>query len=438
MASRGEGRPGEARLWLELARRTIAARTPALDGGSLIGNWPDILHAHLLLREAEQIVQGGPGLGDGPKAEPTPPKGVRLRAELALGYVELAAFLQSQGKLDEAVNALSEAVRLKPNDAGLSIKIGNFWQTRGKGDEAAVAYREAVRLRPDDALAHYLLANTLRARGKLEDAAGEYRDVIRLDGNHVGMAPFVLGDMLHQMGRHDEALAVFRRILELAPGDPRPDRPVDQTLAPAHSKIGRTLVAQGKLDEALAEYREAFRLNPNDVEARRRAALADRLPALLKGDEAPRDMAERLALVQLCRDAKRHAAAARLAAEAMEADPKLGDDLRTALRYKAAGDAALAAAGQGKDEPPPDDSVRARWRGKALAWLRADLALHTKQLDTDAASVRAALAPWTHDSDIAGVRDPDALTALPEDERAGWQALWAEVDRLMKGAGPAP
>jgi len=45
----------------------------------------------------------------------------------------------------------------------------------------------------------------------------------------------------------------------------------------------------------------------------------------LKGDERPKDNAERLALAQMCYDTKRHAAAARFW-RALEADPKLGDD----------------------------------------------------------------------------------------------------------------
>ncbi|CAN5916676.1 hypothetical protein BH23PLA1_BH23PLA1_33860 [soil metagenome] len=45
---------------------------------------------------------------------------------------------------------------------------------------------------------------------------------------------------------------------------------------------------------------------------------------------------------------------------------------------------------------------------------------------------------WQQDSDLAGVREPDALAALPEPERAEWQALWAEVDRLLEEVGEGP
>jgi hypothetical protein len=47
------------------------------------------------------------------------------------------------------------------------------------------------------------------------------------------------------------------------------------------------------------------------ADAEHMAALAPRLSALLKGNDRPKDVAERLALAQMCYDTKRHAAAAR-------------------------------------------------------------------------------------------------------------------------------
>ncbi len=42
---------------------------------------------------------------------------------------------------------------------------------------------------------------------------------------------------------------------------------------------------------------------------------------------------------------------------------------------------------------------------------------------------------WKEDNDLAGVRDADALSKLPEAERKSWQALWTDVDRLLERAG---
>jgi hypothetical protein len=74
-----------------------------------------------------------------------------------------------------------------------------------------------------------------------------------------------------------------------------------------------------------------------------------------------------------------------------------------------------------------------------LDWLRADLALLTKQLQswwpgqTDEA--RKKLRHWQQDPDLAGVRDKEALAKLPEAEREAWRKLWADVADLLRKSG---
>jgi hypothetical protein len=139
---------------------------------------------------------------------------------------------------------------------------------------------------------------------------------------------------------------------------------------------------------------------------------------------------------------KRYAAAARFYADAFAADPKQADDLQQAYRYNAACFAALAAAGKGEDASQLDDKERARLRSQARDWLRADLAARTTQVNSLFPWVRddaiKAVRHWREDSDLAGVRDADAIEKLPADERDAWKELWADVDRLLGDAKPSP
>ena len=41
---------------------------------------------------------------------------------------------------------------------------------------------------------------------------------------------------------------------------------------------------------------------------------------------------------------------------------------------------------------------------------------------------------WKADADLAGVRDEKELAKLPEEERAGFQQLWKDVDKLLAKA----
>ena len=145
-----------------------------------------------------------------------------------------------------------------------------------------------------------------------------------------------------------------------------------------------------------------------------------------------------MTFAELCYFRKLHAAAARLYAEAFRVDPKLADDRRAGHAYNAACSAALAGCGQGKDDPRPDDPTRAKLRGQALGWLRDELAAWSKLLDDGAPDARAqvqqALAHWKADPDLAGLRDPTALTKLPEDDQRACQVLWSAVEVVLAKA----
>src|SRR5262249_6767292 len=151
----------------------------------------------------------------------------------------------------------------------------------------------------------------------------------------------------------DEAGGVYREAIRLKP-----------EFAVGHQNLGMVLQAQGKRDEALASFRRAGELAPPGspvaesipgliLEMEQRIAFFRRLPAVLKGEEQPGGPEERLEMAELAYDRKRFDAAARLWAEALQGDPRLGGDRRDRHRYRAACAASLAAAGQGQDDPPP-------------------------------------------------------------------------------------
>jgi tetratricopeptide (TPR) repeat protein len=264
-------------------------------------------------------------------------------------------------------------------------------------------YREAIRIDPNRPHFHYSLGGTLRNLGKLDEAGAAYREAIRLKPDFAE-AHCNFGDMLQKRGEYAAALELIRKGHELGTKQPGWRYPSARWVAEAEQLV----------------------------------ATAERLPALLKGEYQPKDNAERLALAQMLYDTKRFAAAARFWAEALDADPKLGDDRQAQHRYNAACAAALADGGRGKDEPSPDDTAKAELRGRALNWLKAELVAWAKVLELGPVPIKARVAPtlqhWKADADLAGIRDDEALAKLPEPERREWQALWAEVEALLKRA----
>src|SRR5262249_40872652 len=134
---------------------------------------------------------------------------------------------------------------------------------------------------------------------------------------------------------------------------------------------------------------------------------------------------------------KEYGAAVRFYADAFAADPNLAEAL-DGDRYNAACAAALAGCGQGQDADRLDARERARLRGLALDWLRADLAawagLLDKEPDKSASRSVSVLQHWLEDPDFAGVREAEGLAKLPEAERQSWQGLWKEVTALLNRA----
>jgi tetratricopeptide (TPR) repeat protein len=395
---------------------------------------------------------------------------IRLKPEIAEAHRNLGITLARQGKPTEAIAEYHEAIRLKPAYAQAHYDLGFALQyTQRQLEGAIAAYREAIRLKPDYAEAHYNLGtifcdhthdltaseaefraaidlmpnyanahtglgNTLQAQGKLEDAVAELRTAIRLNPN-LTHAHAILGFVLGKLGKIDDAIAANREALRLQPD-----------FTTARRNLVYALRLQGDWAGALAELQRARELDSKRPgagtfsaseiqQAERLMVLAGRVPALLKGDEQPANNIDRLALAQLAYDTKQFAAAARLWAGALAADVKLGDDRQATYRYDAACAAALAAGGQGKDVPRADGPAAAQLRAQALNCLKAERDAWTRVLASGTPQTRATVARtlqhWKADADLAGVREPEALLKIPEDERTSWRALWAEVDAIL-------
>ncbi len=358
---------------------------------------------------------------------------IALDPKDAKAHNNLGNALAAKGRLDEAMAEWRQAIALDPKDAKAHNNLGNALYAKGLLDEAMAEYRQGIALDPKDAPAHNNLGNALRAKGRLDEAMAEYRQAIALDPKYA-LAHYNLGVALRAKGRLDEAMAEYRQAIAL-----------DPKYAEAHCNLGHVLRGQGRFDEAAAYLRKGHELGSKQPgwrypsaqwlrDAEREATLAAKLPAILTGEAKPTNPGEAVALASMCQQPyqKRHAASARLYADAFAAEPRLAPQ----HRYNAACSAALAAAGQGKDARALPDRVMAMFRRWALGWLRDDLAAYTRLAEKNDPkvnqSIQQTLAHWRRDPDLASVRDPQALDHLSEDERAAWQALWRDVDELAK------
>jgi Flp pilus assembly protein TadD len=106
------------------------------------------------------------------------------------------------------------------------------------------------------ALTNYNYGRALQSEGRTEEAMALYRLVLELDPANAG-AHTNLGVLCAERGEREAALLHFRAAAESAPDEPR-----------NHANLGAELATQGRTAEAIASFERALELDPRDAGAR--------------------------------------------------------------------------------------------------------------------------------------------------------------------------
>jgi tetratricopeptide (TPR) repeat protein len=285
-----------------------------------------------------------------------------------------------------------------------------------------------------------MLGVALTDRGDLDGAVAAFRALLGLAPTNAGYLQS-LGTTLREKGDRDEAVATFRAAIRLNPSDPM-----------AHYELAVTLMEVGDLDGAAAAWQTVARLGPKDRlfamdpqanlrKIERWRELLPRLADLAAGRARPKSTAEALDFANLCAEPfqRRYLLAVRLYTDVFAADGKLLTESIAGHRVDAAVCAVLAASGRDAELTQFGVDEWAHLTTTALRWLRADLAVRTRQAQDPQRlpAVRGLVAiVFKRNPKLAAVRDPGRLAAMPAPDRRAWQALWADVDGLTTLGDP--
>jgi serine/threonine-protein kinase len=277
------------------------------------------------------------------------PTVTEFQSHLASSHNNIGALLKETGRPADALASFTRALEIQER-----LVAENPIVTEFQSDLARSHYNIGVLLletgRPDDALASFTQALAIWERMAREHPENlYYASALGATLNALAAIDLAARRWMPARGKLTQAITWQKKALAATPNHPQ----YRQFLRSHLTNLIQAATALGNADEAAAAQRELAELVASDPA---QVALDARLAAVA-GGAAPTDNAERLALAQRAYDTKRFALAARLWGEALEADPTLAEDRQRQHAYNAACAAALAAAAQGRDAPPPDDAA---------------------------------------------------------------------------------
>ncbi|MDO8587450.1 MAG: O-antigen ligase family protein [Armatimonadota bacterium] len=214
---------------------------------------------------------------------------VMLALLIVIAMSDMAAYYAEKGARESADREAAladyrQAARLAPLSAEYRMKLARAsLAVDGEPPEARIKVaipivQEAIRLEPTSPTGYMLLGNLRRMSLDSGAAAAlsAYREAEKRDP-HSPSVKIAVADALESLGRHDEAIEVYERILEIEKGPYEQVRAipelVDPTYAYAHFALGQVYEAEGKTTLAVREYKAVV----ERIDRRNRFAFAVKL-----------------------------------------------------------------------------------------------------------------------------------------------------------------
>ncbi len=214
---------------------------------------------------------------------------IRLQPEVAAFHDNLGNALAAAGRLGEAVLQHRQAIALDPNQPKFYINLGSALMELGRGQEAQQAFEQALRLDPTNALGWSNLGTLYLNRGDTLQARSYFETALQLDSTEV-WAHYNLGVLCGALGDARGARKHFQAVLNLAPDFPKKAHvfnnlgvalfmlqnysraltafqraiSLDSTLSDIHSRIGLTLLFLGDTSGAKTALRKGLERNPKN------------------------------------------------------------------------------------------------------------------------------------------------------------------------------
>lgn len=165
-----------------------------------------------------------------------------------------ALLFTSMERVDQAIDAYKQAIRLLPSQIFAWNNLGNLCARIGRNDEAIVTFSKAIECNPEDSVAWNGLGSVYTKIGYFDDAVTSYRKSIQYTPSFA--QPWNgLGDVYALMGRFDEAVKAFEQSIAL-----------NKNYLNPYMGLGRLNLKQEKYREAAKVFQRALLIDGSNKE----------------------------------------------------------------------------------------------------------------------------------------------------------------------------
>ncbi len=195
---------------------------------------------------------------------------LRMYPEVFLGALNnLGSMYTRIGMHDEAIQALEEAVRFKPNDISANLNLGIAYYVKGDYEKANQQIRQYLLLEKDNAEAHNILGLIAYEKGLYEAALEEFRIAGKLNPSDKQFS-YNEGLALAKLGRNDEAKEAFNRAEGFKDGEEVRSTFIEEVEANKWRNMyneGHSAMEFGNYERAIELFKSVLEIKPDLVEA---------------------------------------------------------------------------------------------------------------------------------------------------------------------------
>jgi tetratricopeptide (TPR) repeat protein len=234
--------------------------------------------------QAQQIIehaQAAVDHGDVAAAELALEEQVARTPASAVAQHRLGTVYLLEGRLGDAKNCFSRALKLDPDYVDALIGLGQVETSEGDAESARKRFETAIEIDPHRTQAHFSLGSVLQIMGRTDPALAEYFRALECEPNHAEASRCIAAVQLAR-NQPEQALSRLDRVLEMAADD-----------GEARFLRGRAQLALGHTEAAIADLKGTVGRLPGRADVHYHLALAleaDHKPAeaLRAAEEASR------------------------------------------------------------------------------------------------------------------------------------------------------